>query len=59
MEDKNLIILRKDVFIKIFFICFVFWLIVIIFSYFLVWNMISWENNFFLQSEEKIIKIER
>lgn len=57
MEKWNFIILRKDVFIKIFFIIFTLWFLAVIMSYFLIWNMISGKNNFFIENKQEIRQI--
>lgn len=57
MEKWNFIILRKDVFIKIFFIIFILWFLAVIMSYFLIWNMISGKNNFFIENKQEIRQI--
>lgn len=57
MEKWNFIILRKDVFIKIFFIIFTIWFLAVIMSYFLIWNMISGKNNFFIENKQEIRQI--
>ncbi|PZM85542.1 hypothetical protein DLH72_02000 [Candidatus Gracilibacteria bacterium] len=57
MEKGNFIILRKDVFIKIFFIIFTLWFLAVIMSYFLIGNMISGKNNFFIENKQEIRQI--
>lgn len=57
MEKWNFIILRKDVFIKIFLIIFTLWFLAVIMSYFLIWNMISGKNNFFIENKQEIRQI--
>lgn len=59
MEKSNFLILRKDVFIKIFFIIFILWLFSVIMSYFIIWNMISEKNNFFIGNKTEIIERKR
>lgn len=50
---------KKETFVKIFFIFFTLWLIAVIMSYIIIWNMISRKNNFFISSETKIIERKR